>query len=125
MNVTITFLPASTVSSVVITSVITFGLIIFSLFADNRVTVKTVLFAALCVRGVILVIQPWSGYSKQLTDAKTETHFKNIKANETVNVTKTRRYLGLSNENIKLVSTGFLNMTTTTTSTMSSSGAPS
>ena len=39
--VSITFLPASTVSSVVITSVITFGLIIFSLFADNRVTVKT------------------------------------------------------------------------------------
>ena len=117
--VSITFLPASTVSSVVITSVITFGLIIFSLFADNRVTVKTVLFAALCVGGVILVIQPWSGYSEQLTDAKTETQFKNIKANETVNVTKTRRYLGLSNENIKLVSTGILNMTTTTTMSLS------
>ena len=75
---------------------------------------------------MILVIQPWSGYSEQLTEAKTETQFKNIKANKTVNVTKTRRYLALSNENIKLVSTGILNMTTiTTTSTRSSSGVPS
>ena len=122
--VSITFLPASTVSSVVITSVITFGLIIFSLFADNRVTVKTVLFAALCVGGVILVIQPWSGYSEQLTDAKTKPQFKSIQANATVNFTKTSRYLDLSNENIKLVANGILNMTTTT-SIKSSSGAPS
>ena len=125
--VSITFLPASTVSSMVITSVITFGLIIFSLFADNKVTLETVLFAALCVGGVILVIQPWSGYSEQLADTITKTQFKNIKANATINFTKTSRYLDLSNDSIKLVSTGILNMTTTTTttSTMSSFGVPS
>ena len=59
--VAVTLLPASTVSCLSCTSTILFGLFLFSLCWNERVTVKQTVFASLCAAGVILIIQPWIG----------------------------------------------------------------
>ena len=57
--VAVTFLPAATVSCLFSTSSIIFGLLLFALLLKESVTVQKLLFAAMCICGVILVVQPW------------------------------------------------------------------
>ena len=57
--VAVTFLPAAAVLCISSTSTIVAGLFLFALCRTERVTPKKVLFAGLCVCGVIFVIQPW------------------------------------------------------------------
>ena len=58
--IAVTLLPAGTVSSVVNTSCILFGLVAFSLCLNERITPRAVLLSVLCVCGVVLIIQPWT-----------------------------------------------------------------
>ena len=57
--VAMTFLPAATVSCVYSTSSIISGLLLYALCLKELATLRKMLFAAICVCGVILVIQPW------------------------------------------------------------------
>ena len=54
----VTYLPLATAESVSITSLIISGMFLYWIFWEDRITLKTSLFAALCVVGVTLVIQP-------------------------------------------------------------------
>ena len=57
--VAVTFLPAAAVFCNSSTSTIAAGLFLFALCWTEKIMLKKVLFAGLCVCGVILVIQPW------------------------------------------------------------------
>ena len=57
--VAVTFLPAATTSCVFSTSSVILGLPLFALLLKESVTVKKLLFAGMCICGVILVVQPW------------------------------------------------------------------
>ena len=50
--------PVATVMTMFSTTFILFGLFAFSLSSDERIILRNVLFAGLCVSGVTLVIQP-------------------------------------------------------------------
>ena len=62
--VSVTFLPAATTSCVFSTSTIIIGLLLFTLCLKESFTVKKLLFAAMCVCGVILVVLPWTKLKK-------------------------------------------------------------
>ena len=58
-------LPLTSVESLQVTSCITSGIPMFAFFLKERITVKRLLFAALCICGVILVTQPDFLFRKQ------------------------------------------------------------
>ena len=58
--IAVSFLPAAAAFCVCCASAIIWGLFIFALCWNERVTMKKVLFACLCICGVILVVQPWA-----------------------------------------------------------------
>ena len=58
--IAVTLLPAGTVSSVVNTSCILFGLAAFALCLNERIPPRAVLSSIFCVCGVIFIIQPWT-----------------------------------------------------------------
>ena len=66
-----TFLPAATVSCVYSTSSIIFGLFLYALCLKEIITIRKILFAGLCVSGVILVIQPWIEYEGNISNNET------------------------------------------------------
>ena len=57
--IAVTFIPAAAVFCLNTTSTVLMGLVLFSICWNEGVTVKKILFALICVGGVILVIQPW------------------------------------------------------------------
>ena len=57
--VAVSFLPAAAAFCVCCTSGIISGIFIFALCGEETVTLKKIMFAGLCVCGVILIIQPW------------------------------------------------------------------
>ena len=56
--VSVSLLPIAFVQCVIQTVNITTGLCLFSLFWNEKLEIKSVLFAAMCICGVVLVIQP-------------------------------------------------------------------
>ena len=66
--IAVTMLPAGMVASVVSTSYILFGLVVFSVCFNERITPRGVLLSVLCVCGVILIIQPWTQASDESSD---------------------------------------------------------
>ena len=54
----VTLVPLTTVQSLFMTSNIISGMILFAIFMRVKITLKQVLFAALCVVGVFMIIQP-------------------------------------------------------------------
>ena len=56
--VSVTFISLASAESIRMTSGIASGIIVFSLFWEEKITVKRVIFAFLCIFGVILVTQP-------------------------------------------------------------------
>ena len=71
--VAVSFLPAAAAFCVCCTSGIISGIFIFALCGDETVTLKKLMFAGLCVCGVILIIQPWmqlKGHKRNGTTVK-------------------------------------------------------
>ena len=66
--VAVSFLPAAAAYCLCCTSGIVWGIIIFALCANERVTCHKVLFAGLGVCGVTLVVQPWIHYQKGIIE---------------------------------------------------------
>ena len=56
--VAVTMLPLSSVQSIEVTTVLLSGIPLYAIFWKEEITVKRVIFAVLCVCGVILVVQP-------------------------------------------------------------------
>ena len=71
--IAVTLLPAGTVSSVVNTSCILFGLVAFALCLNEKITPRAALLSVLCVCGVILIIQPWTQTSHKSMDMDIST----------------------------------------------------
>ena len=63
-----TFMPIATVKCVAMTSAIFSGFILFSVFGEEKVKVKTFLCIAICITGIVMIIQPgFSSHSHPLT----------------------------------------------------------
>ena len=56
--IAVTLIPLSTAQSINMTSGITSGIILLAIFTDERITLKNIAFALLCICGVVMVIQP-------------------------------------------------------------------
>ena len=56
--VAVTMLPLSSVQSIEVTTVLVSGIPLYAIFWKEEITVKRVIFAVLCVCGVILVVHP-------------------------------------------------------------------
>ena len=67
--VSISFLPASTVSCTSATARILSTLFLFSLCWDEKLTISKLLFALLSVAGVAMAIQPWKDISENILGA--------------------------------------------------------
>ena len=63
--IAVSVLPLTSVESLQVTSCISSGIPMFAFFLKERITVKRLLFAALCICGVILVTQPDFLFRKQ------------------------------------------------------------
>ena len=83
-----TFISLSNAESIRVTSGIASGIILFSLFWEEKITLKRVIFALLCAIGVILVIQPEfiSTGTQHIMKNCTNNHIMVI-ANETMETT--------------------------------------
>ena len=71
--VAVSVLPAAAAFCVCCTSGTVCGIFIFALCWNETVTLKKVLFAGLCVCGVILIIQPWmqlEGHKRNVATVK-------------------------------------------------------
>ena len=86
--VAVSFLPAAAAFCVCCTSGIISGIFIFALCWNETVTLKKVLFAGLCVCGVILRIQPWmqlKGYNQNGNTEKENSTYGSLHSlNETL-----------------------------------------
>ena len=63
--IAVSVLPLTSVESLQVASCISSGIQMFAFFLKERITVKRLLFAALCICGVILVTQPDFLFRKQ------------------------------------------------------------
>ena len=84
--IAVSLLPVATVTFIL------FGLFAFSLCSNERITLKNVLLAGLCVSGVTLVIQPWILHSEDTGTANFTNqvssafgHVTNINGNNVTN----------------------------------------
>ena len=78
--VAVTFVPISTVQCLHFTCGIIFGMFLFRIFLEDKITIKSVLCATLCTIGVTLVIQPNFIFTKTVpsADGVTDIHDSNI-----------------------------------------------
>ena len=79
--VAVSFLPAAAAFCVCCTSGIISGIFIFALCGDETVTLKKLMFACLCVCGVILIIQPWmqlEGHKRNVTTVKENSTYESL-----------------------------------------------
>ena len=78
--VAVTFVPISTAQCLHFTSGIIFGMFLFTMFWEDKITTKGVLCAILCTIGVILVIQPNFIFTNTVSfvDGVTEIYDSNI-----------------------------------------------
>ena len=90
--IAVSLLPVATVTTTFSTTFIVFGLFAFSLGWNEQITPRKVLFAALCVSGVTLVIQPWNLHSRptgttSLTDhvVTASNHLNDLNGNNVTN----------------------------------------
>ena len=77
-----TLLPVATVQSMIMTTRITSGILIFAVFLKEQITLKRVLSVGLCVSGVILIIQPVFIFAGKV---------RHITGNETLNLISQER----------------------------------
>ena len=75
--IAVTLVPASSVQCIAITSGIISGIILFAILLSEKFTVKDIIFALLCIFGVIFVVQP-----KFLFDITDETEVCEKNQNE-------------------------------------------
>ena len=75
--VAVSLLPAALVSCVSTVSCLVSGLMLFSCVGEERITLKRILFAAICIFGVIMVIQPWQGSKLAEAEVMMSTHVIN------------------------------------------------
>ena len=62
----VTFMPIATVRCVVITSALLSGFILFSLFGEEKATLRTFLCIVICATGIVMIIQPWMEFHSDL-----------------------------------------------------------
>ena len=106
--VAVTFLPAAVVSCLFSTSTIIFGLLLFSLLLNEIVTAKKILFAVMCVCGVIPVVQPWMELRTcdddftdrgNLSEHGTKNYLANLTCHQEFNLSEERTASELSTVN--------------------------
>ena len=74
----VTFAPVASAQSLLLTSSTIAGLLIFRVCGDERITVKRVLFATICIVGIVLILQP-----EFITSEKHESRSENLGVNVT------------------------------------------
>ena len=75
--IAVSLLPAALVSCVATVSCLVSGLMLFSCVGEERITLKRISFAAICLFGVIMVIQPWQGSKLAEAEVMMSTHLIN------------------------------------------------
>ena len=75
--VAVSLLPAALVSCIATASCWLSGLVLLSCVGEERITLKRILFAAICIFGVIMVIQPWHGNKMEEADVIMRAHVIN------------------------------------------------
>ena len=98
----ISLLPAALASCITYTSGVVSALFAFSLFGNEKITMRNVMFALISVLGVVMVVQPW----QQNTEAVTINHI--------TNVSLIGNWNSPPGENIYMTTNFTTNMTTTT-----------
>ena len=58
LYIAVIYIPVSSAQSILISTEIISGIFLFAIFVKEKITIKGIVFAALCVVGVFLVIQP-------------------------------------------------------------------
>ena len=58
LYIAVIYIPVSAAQSILISTEIISGIFLFAIFVKEKITIKGIVFAALCVIGVFLVIQP-------------------------------------------------------------------
>ena len=89
----VTFLPLSTCQCIIITSSIVSGLILFAVFYNDRVTVRSICLALLCACGVVLVVQPPFIFPSD-SEKYTVQEFDNSSLNTTTQAMETKETHG-------------------------------
>ena len=68
--VSVTYIPLSTEQAIQMSSMILSGILLFSMFWSEKIYLRNLLFAGLCIAGVVLVIQPGIIFKINTDDSK-------------------------------------------------------
>ena len=94
--VAVSLLPATLVSCVATVSCLVSGLMLFSCVREERITLKRISFAAICIFGVIMVIQPWQGSKLAEAEVIMSTHAINSTNNSRSHVTEATHHVTIT-----------------------------
>ena len=93
--ISVTFLPLTSSVTLEVTSGMVTGIPLFAIFLEEKITVKRLLFASLCVFGVILVTQPGFIFNKKESKLGGEEIFRS--AENFTNVSNSMQHVNENN----------------------------